>query len=640
MHLFHRGSTRIAGPLYGLALFGALLCAAPQLAVAQPAPPTSSAPSALRGDCPSRNVQEHGACVSPKSLLASLAKPKQASQSKIAADLKADTAAIAELPETINRDLFGNITPFFNVFVSAGQKLLALAFILSFVTLTWTWYIKGGISEYVFSLLRLLIVTSIPLAVLGTVHGAGFWPKAPEVLTHAITGGLATMIDHVNPDASFAGAGAAAAVHGAGTGRGQAVAVVQNLLGALSAHLNVPAVTATGADGIIRAIVQSVLAIVLFVPFVLFALALLFSLYGPLLMIDIGIVMGPLLIPWIVWDPLSNLTMTWLKYMLTMCMAFLVCILMADVVIAAVGAMLTEAFSAGTTVASLGDIALLFPAVIVLLFMGYMLFKGEAIAAALMGGPHIGSGGVLLAAGLGVSRMMTGGSKKPGKPGGAKTPGLPGAGASGAGAATGGGAGAGAGAAAGGGGGSGASSLSSQAGNASMAGGGSSGASSGGGQAGSGGDAAFGASIGGASQSSGDSAPGAGDAGAGAGTVTTAGVGGGAAAPDGGKAGGGRWSGVKGAAGAMHKGYLHGRDGTGRGQHGMHLIAKSTAIGAAAVLGGPVAGGAVAAYVLSRHARGAVHSVADPLGKGAAKVGKRFVGGNKSKAPDGNGPKG
>lgn len=590
----------LVATLVALAL--SLCCPALAAAASQQATPAA-------GSAPPASSSTSTAC-GPSTLTLGFFQSKCGSTpSLLQKNLQKAVALTSKAADSIG-NLFAYIIQYASVFVPVARIFLGLAFLFELVGLLYAFLIKGGTMEFIFSALRLLAFASVPLALFVTVGGHGFWPYAPNYLDHLFTVGLSNMLDKVVPANTF-GAVPGTAVTGGGAGVAQVQVVVTNLMHSLSASIpHIAAGKATiGAD-----FVEVFMVAVLFVPVVIFAMALMFALYGPLLLLDIGIVMGPLLIPWMVWKPLAKLASAWLTYMLTMGLAFLVGMLMGNVVIMAIGSILKHAFSSAGAAAQLSDVVLLLPIILVMLFMGYMLFKAEAIAAGLIGGPHIGSGGVLLAAAVGVSRMASGGGR------GAAKGAAAGSAAGPAGAAAGGAAGAAEGAASGAGkaaaGGDTGPSLSNQArdvggsAGASVSPSGGSSGQPGGGSAGAAGDPA-GGSIGGRI------AAGPSEAGANA-----------AAPAHGGfrshVASGFRRSAkaVGSVASGARRGYVTGRDGV-RPSHGMHLIAKSTAIGAAVAVGGPVAGGAVAAYVLSRHARGAVHGAlggTKPVARAAGKA--------------------
>lgn len=128
------------------------------------------------------------------------------------------------------------------------------------------------------------------------------------------------------------------------------------------------------------------------------AVAMLFALFSPLLMLQIGIIFGPILICWLPFSPLADLARTWLKFMITSGMSLAVGVLLVLLASTSVDSFITTigAVNADPDMpASLAFIAKFggfMSASAVMIFLGVMLFKADNIAAALIGGATAGGG--------------------------------------------------------------------------------------------------------------------------------------------------------------------------------------------------------------------------------------------------------
>lgn len=158
----------------------------------------------------------------------------------------------------------------------------------------------------------------------------------------------------------------------------------------------------------------------------LVSLALVVALYGPLLSLQIGIILGPLLIAWMPSPQFSHLAKSWLQFILTQGFTLVV-----SVAIAVIGANAITAFAvqmnelaaggvseAGFIEAMVVQTGGFVASLAVLAFVGLMLFRADNIAAAMIGGGGGGSSsiGAAMLSRLNPSKTGGGGgggSKKP-----------------------------------------------------------------------------------------------------------------------------------------------------------------------------------------------------------------------------------
>lgn len=152
------------------------------------------------------------------------------------------------------------------------------------------------------------------------------------------------------------------------------------------------------------------------------SVALLFALFSPLLMLQIGIIFGPILVCWLPFEPLEGLAKTWLKFMITSGMSLAVGVLLAllagtsiDSFITTIGAINADPDLPFTmsVAAKLGGFL---SNCAVMIFIGVMLFRADSIAGALVGGASGGGGGVGAAIMNRVSKSAKGGKDKPASP--------------------------------------------------------------------------------------------------------------------------------------------------------------------------------------------------------------------------------
>jgi len=158
------------------------------------------------------------------------------------------------------------------------------------------------------------------------------------------------------------------------------------------------------------------------VPAVLFAGILLATLFGTQIVTYIGVAVGPLMICFLPWQPAAWLAQSWLKFMITAGLTYVVAMTLAFICkagAASVTAAMTLALSVpDTELQDLGVIAVILPLAATLgttiLFMAWLMHKSEDIAQAIVSGGASSSGGSFIAV---LSRNI---SKMGGK--GASTP--------------------------------------------------------------------------------------------------------------------------------------------------------------------------------------------------------------------------
>lgn len=162
---------------------------------------------------------------------------------------------------------------------------------------------------------------------------------------------------------------------------------------------------------LVSGLTQALLELILFALAILLSVALIFALYGPLLALHLGIIFGPLLIAWMPFGPTAHLARNWLQFMLSQGFALVVGITIAMIAVSSI-----EAFTDSMALMSrdpnlplaqelAAKIGGFMASAAVIVFVAFMLFRADDIAAAMIGGGGAGAGGV---GAVIVSRMSAG----------------------------------------------------------------------------------------------------------------------------------------------------------------------------------------------------------------------------------------
>lgn len=303
--------------------------------------------------------------------------------------------------------LFSSADSMVGKLVPVGQKLLALAVVLELLYSAYMYFIKGSGSDFLASGFRTLIVTSVPLALLAS------WPEFPKALMSMFTSSVTEIV-----------------TGHAGGATGQVGSMLDSI-SKMSGQLLIPVPDGFWAhvqhpiDTTVDSITNLLVGIVMIFATVMFGCALLFATFGPLVMLKIGMIIGPILLPLLVWKPTSDIGMKWFTYMLSMCVAYVLGLILAQLALEAMGAQVALVQQqSGTYDTVMVTLLGLLPTVLAMVFCGFLLLKVEHIAAALIGGASIGSGAIVFAGALGSLKggggKGGGGNKGGGKDAGSK----------------------------------------------------------------------------------------------------------------------------------------------------------------------------------------------------------------------------
>ncbi len=120
-------------------------------------------------------------------------------------------------------------------------------------------------------------------------------------------------------------------------------------------------------------------------------LAMLFALYSPLIMLQLGVIFGPILICWLPFRPMENLARQWFRFMLTSGMSLLVGVMLVLICAGSIDVFVSSISSVQSAdlpwfMQIVAKFSAFIAAATAMLFMAAMMFRADNIAAALIGG--------------------------------------------------------------------------------------------------------------------------------------------------------------------------------------------------------------------------------------------------------------
>jgi len=279
------------------------------------------------------------------------------------------------------RPLYVAAVGYSDALVPLGKQFLAVAFALEMMMLVYAYWAKGGAQQFIAGLVRVLIVTSIPFALLAS------WDTYTGLLITFFQTNIAEATTKVVDHDALNQAGVAmtqvfqAAVHVSDwTG------IDPNSTGMIAGSLNAWTHILAGAAMLILS--------------VYFGIAMLCSVIGPLLLLVVGVIFGPIIVPWLAFKPLASMARKWLQFMVAMGLTFAVALVIMGIAAAGMNGFGDTLTHFGDGLDGIGLLVAAVPMVIVVLFLARVLFHAEFIAVSLTGGdaPVIGGGKVLRSA--------------------------------------------------------------------------------------------------------------------------------------------------------------------------------------------------------------------------------------------------
>lgn len=304
-----------------------------------------------------------------------------------------------------------------DAFVPMGRILLAVAVTITLIGATYEWWL-GGAGGALARAVRAGLILTIPLFLL---YGNN-WVGTMKIFTNFFSVELAQPLIEKSGQAA--------------TG-GSAPELVKNIITRVAdgiwpdnklkeeaggnvfdeawAFITNPSKSVN--ESIFSALTEILFKILLTAIGVMLIVSILFSLFGPILMMQIGVIFGPLLVCWLAWEPLADLARTWLRFMITSGFSLLIGLVLALIAVGSIETFVSSvqlmghdpelpwfleiAAKIGGFLASAGT----------MIFLSFMLFKADDIASAMIGGSAGGGSGV----GALILNKITP-VRKPGKP--------------------------------------------------------------------------------------------------------------------------------------------------------------------------------------------------------------------------------
>ncbi len=295
------------------------------------------------------------------------------------------------------------------VFVPMGQVLLALSFVLALLFATYEWW-SGGAAGGLAKFVRAALIFTIPLTLLVSENWTSSMKATANFFSQELTAPiLKTTGKSDGPDAIRNTITKLTKSMFPETRNPDKRSTFEKVRAFISSEK-------TLGGALMTALSQAFLEVLLFVLATIVSVALIFALFGPLLALQVGVIFGPLLIAWMPFQPMSHLSRNWLQFMITQGFTLVV-----GVAIAVIGATAIEGFT--DMMQAMGknenlpmhiEIAAKFAGFVssaaVILFVAFMLFKADDLAAGMVGGGGAGSSAV---GAVMMSKMMPRAPAKP-----------------------------------------------------------------------------------------------------------------------------------------------------------------------------------------------------------------------------------
>lgn len=297
-------------------------------------------------------------------------------------------------------------------FVPLGQTFLALSVAMSVMFAVYEWWLGGGVSDALARLTRAALILIIPLALL--FGWSGYMKTFTEFFSKELT----------SPIVAVDGSGSGPeAVKTAITKLSQSMFPNTRKVDERSAWETVRdfIVSEESIGGaVLSSLTAALFELALFAIAIVASFALVLALYGPLLALQIGVAIGPLLVAWMPYQPLAHLSRNWLQFMLAQGFALVVGVLLAVLGAGVIGDYSDQMLEMARdpSLPWFAEIAAQFggfmASTAVIMFIVRMLFRADDIAAAMIGGGGAGMGAVGAAV---MGRLKAGGGHGPEGPG-------------------------------------------------------------------------------------------------------------------------------------------------------------------------------------------------------------------------------
>ncbi len=357
----------------------------------------------------------------------------------------AGTAAVTTFSQALNPALSAFTNNHWNVaLVGLGKGILGAAFVWELASAMLEYWTYGGAQQLIGKLVRLIVITAIPLMMLTNwSSGSSLSGDLLNFTFNDVPGqlGLPTGALSSAPSAVDTGIQQMSAAYGklmtllwngpslrgSDAVGGKKVSPAQiycNNTGDCPPGTSPPTSTINGGNdsnsktGLFTSLKNAILNLggkiwyTLMSLYTMFAISLcmiiltlatIFALYGPLFMLNIGMVFGPVLVAFLPLQFMRSAFTRWIDYMLTMGAAYVIGLMMAGL---AGNAMQTfangiqNAFSQSNGDYGAANVTLMtgtFPLMVSMLFLAMMALRVERIASALFGGMALEGGGAFAA---------------------------------------------------------------------------------------------------------------------------------------------------------------------------------------------------------------------------------------------------
>lgn len=293
---------------------------------------------------------------------------------------------ITSLLETTIGQLFTALANMSGIFVGTGMVFAGLALTLTLLYGVYSWWTSGSIGDLVSNGVRILIILA-PLLVL--LHGwSGYMEKFMGLFTRELPavvgfpsptpeGVIGTSLDMLTKAVEF---------------KEPTEAKDMDLWDRLAYFFSM------------SNFVSLILKLIAFTLTVLLAFGVIFAVTMPLAGLYIGAIFGPLLLPWMLWRPLSDMTARWTGFMIGNGMTFVVAVVILKAMSATLAAMTTQLqgmIASGFGMGLAGWLVTLIALFAIYIFATNLMLQANNMAQGMTGGATVGEGlfGKLAAAG-------------------------------------------------------------------------------------------------------------------------------------------------------------------------------------------------------------------------------------------------
>jgi len=318
-----------------------------------------------------------------------------------------DEALLGQFLQFTLGTLLKSFQNMYGVFVDTGMVLLGLSFTISAMSGIYQWWTSGSLQDLVSNAVRTIILVA-PLLVL--FKG---WDNYMNTFTNFFHTDLPAAI--AQKMGSSSGSGAVAA--------GSPEAVVGNMIKKLQKSVNFDdkeepkgPLERLASFFSLKKIYSLIIWIVVLVLNIFLAFAMIFAVFMPIAALQLGIIFGPLILAWLPWRPLADMSSRWLGYMIANGLTFVVAIVMLNALGLTIDEMTNRLIDMSQKSSGFVGIAsyllTLLALFAVYIFSTNLLLQANNIAQGLTGGATVGEGlfGKITASAAAAGMMRAGGA--------------------------------------------------------------------------------------------------------------------------------------------------------------------------------------------------------------------------------------